>query len=324
MMGIWRRGKTTLLLSLVLLTLLAGACGGDRPAEGEMRGTITVSGAWALYPMMVRWSEEFHELYPQIDFDISAGGAGKGMTDALSGAVDIGMVSREIYETEIEQGALWFAATKDAVLPTINATSPHLARIQAQGLPRATLEDIWMGRVQTWGELVGDPAATQSVHVYTRSDACGAAATWAEYLGDYDQEDLLGVAVYSDPGLTEAVTQDPLGVGYSNLNFAYDAHSGKPVDGLAIIPIDVNENGRIDPEEDFYATKRELTVAISEGRYPSPPARDLYLVTQGVPEGITAAFIRWILSDGQAFVDETGYIGLTEAQLQGELAKLGD
>ncbi len=45
---------------------------------------------------------------PGVTFDISAGGAGKGMTDVLSSAVDIGMVSREIRPEEQEQGAFGF------------------------------------------------------------------------------------------------------------------------------------------------------------------------------------------------------------------------
>jgi phosphate transport system substrate-binding protein len=62
--------------------------------------------------------------------------------------------------------------------------------------------------------------------------------------------------------------------------------------------------------------------AIADGRYPSPPARGLNLVTKGRPGGLALTFIRWVLTDGQVFVEETGYIPLTEAQLQAELAKL--
>ena len=309
---------------VALLALPFGGCSqmAGQPGEGELSGTITVSGAWALYPMMVRWGEEFHTLHPYVQFDISAGGAGKGMADALAGAVDIGMVSRVIYPAEIEQGAFWVAATKDAVVPTVNADNPYLARLQAQGMTRATFEAIWMGQITTWGEAIGDPNVSNGIHVYTRSDACGAAATWAAYLGDYAQEDLLGVAVYGDPGLAEAVSQDPLGIGYNNLNFAYDADTGRPVAGLQIIPIDLNENGQVDADENFCAVRSDLTAAIADGRYPSPPARALNLVTQGPPGGLTLAFIRWVLADGQAFVEETGYIPLTQAQLQAELAKL--
>ncbi|MBU0703485.1 MAG: substrate-binding domain-containing protein [Chloroflexi bacterium] len=311
---------------MTLLGLLLGGCGwtAGQSSEGELRGTLTVSGAWALYPMMVRWGEEFHTLHPDVQFDISAGGAGKGMADALAGAVDVGMVSREIYPAEIRQGAFWVAVTMDAVVPTVHADHPYLARLQAQGMTRATFEAIWMGQITTWGQAIGDPNVSDGIHVYTRSDACGAAATWATYLGDYGQEDLLGVAVYGDPGLAEAVSQDPLGIGYNNLNFAYDADTGRPIAGLQIIPIDLDENGQVDTGENFYAASSDLTMAIADGRYPSPPARALNLVTQGQPDGLTLAFLRWVLTDGQAFVEETGYIPLTQAQLQVELAKLGE
>jgi phosphate transport system substrate-binding protein len=309
---------------MALLALLLGGCGQTtgQSSEGELSGTITVSGAWALYPMMVRWGEEFHALHPDVQFDISAGGAGKGMADALAGAVDIGMVSREIYPEEIEQGAFWVAVTKDAVVPTVNVNNPYLAQLKAQGVNRATFEAIWRGQITTWGEIIGDFAVTDEIHVYTRSDACGAAATWAAYLGDYGQEDLLGVAVYGDPGLAEAVSQDPSGIGYNNLNFAYDADTGRPVDGLQIVPIDLDENGQVDTDESFYTTKSDLIAAIADARYPSPPARVLNLVTKGQPSGLTLAFIRWALTEGQALVGETGYIPLAQTQLQAELAKL--
>ena len=55
------------------------------------KGTIKVSGAWALYPMMVKWAEEYQEIHPNVKIEVSAGGAGKGMTDALAGLVDIGL-----------------------------------------------------------------------------------------------------------------------------------------------------------------------------------------------------------------------------------------
>ena len=287
-----------------------------------MSGDIAISGAWALYPMVVTWSEEFHKTHPQIQFDISAGGAGKGMADALGGAVDIGMVSRDIHDIEVEQGAFRVQVTRDAVVPTISANNPHLARLQAVGATQALFEGIWLGEIETWGEVLNDPSITDQIHVYTRSDACGAAETWAQYLGKYKQEDLHGVAVYGDPGLASAVTQDPLGIGYNNLNFAYDAGSGVPVTGLQILPIDSDGNRSVDAGENYYAAKTDLMTAIADGRYPSPPARTLNLVTKGKPTGATLTFIRWILTEGQAFVEETGYIPLTSAELEAELANL--
>jgi phosphate transport system substrate-binding protein len=310
--------------SLSLVLVLAGCTPVQQGSVGgELSGTITISGAFALYPMVQRWGEEFQKLHPAVTFDISAGGAGKGMTDVLGGAVDLGMVSRSIRQEETDQGAFWVAVTRDAVVPTMNAQNPYLARIQAQGMSASTFGAIWTLKSTTWGEVLGDPSLVDEIHVYTRSDAAGAAETWAIYIGDLAQEDLQGIAVNGDPGLAEAVVQDPLGVGYNNLNYAYDADTHGPVAGLAIIPIDLNDDGQLSADEAFYATKSDLMAAIADGSYPSPPARGLNLVSKGKPTGLTLEFLRWVLTEGQAFTEETGFIPLTEAQTQAELEKLG-
>ena len=288
---------------------------------GELQGTITISGAWALYPLMVRWGEEFQKLYPDVRFDISAGGAGKGMADALSDAVDIGMVSREIYRDEVDKGAFWVSVTKDAVFPTVSESNPVWDDLQQQGIDRETFVGIYItGEVTTWGQVLGRPEVTDPIHVFTRSDACGAAATWAEYLGGV-QEDLLGIGVYGDPGLLDAVVKDPLGIGFNNLNYAFDMDTGEPLAGVRVAPVDIDGNGVADASE-VYDTKEHAVSAVADGTYPSPPARDLNLVTRGKPEGLTKAFILWVLTDGQRFVEEVGYISLSPEKLGAERAKL--
>jgi phosphate transport system substrate-binding protein len=157
--------------------------------------------------------------------------------------------------------------------------------------------------------------------VYTRSDSCGAAETWAKYLSG-QQEDLKGVGVYGDPGVAEAVKKDIRGIGYNNLNYAYDAKTGLPVKGLKVVPIDVNDNGKIDPAEDL-STKQKAISAVVTGKYPSPPARDLNLVSKGEFKGPVKEFVKWILTDGQKYVEEVGYIKLSPAQIKKAIDKIG-
>ncbi len=315
----------TALSSLFILTLLVAGCGQPAPSSqggGKMEGTITISGAFALYPMMVSWGEEFKKLYPDVKLDISAGGAGKGMSDALAGAVDIGMVSREIYPEEEQKGAFWVPVTRDAVFVSINQKNPVLADLRRRGLTQDAFIGIYItGEITTWGQAVGRPEVTDPIHVFTRSDACGAADAWAKYLGNKKQEDLKGVAVYGDPGLLDAIVKDPLGIGYNNLNYIFDAQTSQPVAGAAIVPIDADGNEQADPVE-TYATKKEAMDAVASGQYPSPPARDLNLVTKGKPTGLTKAFIAWILADGQKYVDEVGYIALSKSKLDAASQKL--
>ena len=307
-------------MTLVLLQSPGGAA--RRSAGSTKKGRIRVSGAWALYPMMVRWAEEYHKLNPGVRIDVSAGGAGKGATDALSGMVDIGMVSRDIHPEEVKRGGFWVPVVKDAVLPTANAGNPAAKELVKTGLKRDTFVALWIeGKSLTWAEAVGKPKSGDPIRVYTRSDACGAAETWAKYLGK-NQEDLQGVAVYGDPGLAEAVQRDRLGVGFNNLNYAYDTTTNKPVPNLMVIPIDINGDGKLSRSESFYQNRQAVKKAIADLVYPSPPARDLNLLTKGKPKGLTRDFLLWILGDGQKYVDEAGYIELPKQKISEAIKKL--
>ena len=45
----------------------------------------------------------------------------------------------------------------------------------------------------------------------------------------------------------------------------------------------------------------------SRHQYPSPPARELYFVAKSKPENmIVQEFLKWIITDGQAYVKEGG------------------
>jgi phosphate transport system substrate-binding protein len=264
------------------------------------------------------WAEEFRKEYPDVRFNISGGGAGKGMTDVLNGAADLAMYSKDISQVETDQGAYGFAVTKDAVIPTISANNPLLARIKAEGLTRDELTAFFLTEGEDNWKGTAEPA-----NVYTRSDAAGAAEVWAKYLGGTAQEELKGIAVFGDPGLAEAVKNDKNGIGYNNVIYVYDINSGQKYPGIEVAPIDINGNGAIDAEENFYGSLPEMTAAIADGRYPSPPARELFLVSKGKPTSpAVTTFIQWVLSKGQAFVVSNGYIRLDQQVIDQQIEKL--
>ena len=290
----------------------------------DISGTITVSGAFALYPLMQVWGDEFHKLHPNVVFDISGGGAGKGMTDALSGAVDIGMVSRQVKKEEESQGAYTIPVVKDAVFGVISANNPVVKDILAQGIKQETLRKIVItGEIKTWGEVVGKPEVKDAIHVYTRSDSAGSADIWAQFLGGKLQADILktAVGVNADPGLLDAVVKDPLGIGYNNLGFAFDLTSGKVAAGAVVIPIDADKNGKADPVE-VIDSLAKATDAVANNTYPSPPGRVENLVTKGKPTGLTQVFILWILTDGQQLVGQAGYVQLLSDALAASVTKV--
>lgn len=312
--------KSFCLLCMVLA--IYGCSKGKEAQQSAASGSITISGAWALYPLVKQWADLYQKQNPDITITIAATGACKGMTDALSGAVDLGMVSREIRKSEVDRGAWWVSVAKDAVVPVMNMANPLGEELLKKGMTRKELTQIWiLGTITDWGKIV-PTGKVHPIHVYTRSDACGASETWANYLGG-SLEDLKGKCVYGDPGIADAVREDILGIGYNNVNFAYDPRTRKPIPGIRPVPIDINGSGKIEPDENFYDDRDLLTRAIAENRYPTPPARNLHLVSRGAPEKEhVRAFLLWILGEGQLHVRDAGYIRLPEEMIKKQAERL--
>jgi len=309
--------KINYIFILVAIILLSSCV-----SKKQKERTLNFSGAFALYPMTIKWSEEYKKEHEEVRFNISAGGAGKGMADALAGTVDLGMFSREIAQEEKDKGVWWVGLCIDAVLPTISADNPYLETLKKRGLTKEELTGIFIdGSITEWNDVL-NVDELREIQVYTRSDACGAAGTWAKYLGG-KQEDLKGVGIHGDPALAEAVGKDPVGIAFNNTIFIYDIKTGKKRPGIEVVPIDQNGNDTIDPEENFYDTFDAILDAIAEGGYPSPPARELYFVAKGKPEKqATLDFIKWTLTDGQKFVKEAGYVPIAQDKINHYLDKL--
>ncbi|MFE7088255.1 PstS family phosphate ABC transporter substrate-binding protein [Sphingobacterium spiritivorum] len=316
----------TLILSILTVILSYSCAPKVKDGYSEERGyegNISISGAFALYPLAVIWSEDFKKIHPNVRFNISAGGAGKGIADALTGMVDIGLISRDLHPQEIERGAFPIDVAKDAVICTINSKNPNYQKLISRGLTKKELEDLFINqKYKRWNDI--DPAFTADpVVIYVRSDAAGAAETWANFFG-HKQEDLKGVGIFGDPGIAQAIKDDPNAIGFNNINYVYDLKTKKTAEHIDVLPLDLNANGKIDTEESFYTNIDDLTEAVALNKYPSPPARSLSFVTHGKPKSLLLKkFISFVLEkQQQSILLENGYVPLHEDIIAGELKKL--
>ena len=304
---------------------------------------IRISGSTTVYPLAVKWAEEYMKLHRDIKIEVSSGGSGKGITDVLAGLVDIGMSSRNLKSDEIDRGALPIPIAYDAVIVVVCANNPVLSELQVKGIRLSILKEIYSGLVSSWEYVIDKDLnidgfisinATHAIninsgsieehsapieyeiHPYTRAEASGTAETFAKKIGIGDQELLTGIKVVGNPGMVVAIRDDKLGIGYVGLAFAY----GEVSEGIKPIPVDFNENGVVDEWErlDSY----DLAIkSIIGGKYLL--SRVLYFVTKQKPTGIIKKFIEWCLTEGQRYVAEVGYIQLPENKVQDSLKLIG-
>lgn len=276
--------------------------GETQSAVSRLEGSLSLSGAWAMYPTVVAWAEAFKKIHPKVKIDVSAGGAGKGASDAMAGLVDIGLVSREPDPSELKKDILAVYVLKDAVFAVVSDKNFYLKDLLKKGVGKQALSGIYIsGTITTWDQAAGQKG-NKPIHVYTRSDSAGAAASWAAYLGK-KQEDLKGIGVYGDPGLLEAVKRDPLGIGYNNFSFVF-SREGAVLPGIKLLPIDSNENQAADPGE-ILANRQQAVAAIESGQYPA--ARKNYFFIKNKPSALVKEFIRFAFcEEGTKIVEEVG------------------
>ena len=314
--------KLTKAVVLLFFITSFSSCGNSTGGKTTEQVSISLSGAFALYPLAQKWAEEYNKIHPEIRFDIQAGGAGKGLTDALSGAVDIGMFSRSISDEEKRKGIWWISLCKDAVIPTVNPANPYISDIRAKGITRDEFKAIYIDQtIKDWKDIYKTGNSVK-LNVYTRSDASGAADSWAAFFGK-KQENLKGLGMNGDPGVSDAVKRDKNGIGYNNTLFLFDSKTGRQISGIEAVPIDVNANGTIDADEKNYGDLTTFLQAVNDGKYPAPPARELYFITNGKPaKKEVADFFRWVLTDGQQFVKSAGYVPLSDTTIKAQTDKL--
>ena len=294
---------------------LAGCLGGGNGGE-----TVRISGGVGPLPMVEVWVDLYEE-ESDASFDVSGGGTGVGVSDVLNDQVDIAMMGRQPEPEEEDQGLFAVPMLIDTVVGTVNAENPVLDELQEQGLTREDLEAVFTKEVTNWGELV-DADVDEDIVVYGRSDASAAYKQWGDFLAGeddaYTQNDLenLADANYNgDQPVAEAIGNEENAISLNNINYVYDLSSGELEGDIRPVPLDRDGTG-LDAEEDFYETREEFLGAVEDGDYPAPPAREMFLASDGGFEGEAAEFVEWVLTEGQQYVRENGYVPLEEDRLE--------
>lgn len=99
----------------------------------------------------------------------------------------------------------------------------------------------------------------------------------------------------------------------------------KLLDNISFVPIDKNENGKIDFMENIYENPETFLRGVWIGKYPKSLSNSIYLVSSEKPNNQSEiAFINWVLTDGQKFLNSNGYSDLTYNEQQSDLNKLNE
>jgi phosphate transport system substrate-binding protein len=113
------------------------------------------------------------------------------------------------------------------------------------------------------------------------------------------------------------VKQDVTGVSFNNLGFVYNLKTRRVADGLAVIPIDLNTNGKIDTDEQIYKTVDDVIAFIEKTNHAAfVTERVNVLFNKDSKNEAAGIFLHWVLSKGQKFNHDLGFLYLEPSVLE--------
>ena len=221
-------------------------------------------------------------------------------------SVDISIVSHILAPKDIKEGKTELVVTRYLQLPVVNSNRPDVAELQEKGFDHKTFKKVYFGdNINT--SLASDAIFT----VYKRKQPACASQSFANHFGS-QQNDIKGVGVVGDDkDLLAAVKQDKNGISYNNLGFIYDIKTRKLVDSIAIVPIDFNENGKIDKDEKIYGSLDNVIVYAEKRNSPKLLIENVHvLFNKENPKKEMTSFLQWVLTKGQQYNHIYGFLNL--------------
>ena len=262
------------------------------------QSTIRIAGTRLTYHIFQKWIDEYSKQHPNLHFILNS----KQPADS----VDISIVSHRLAVVDIKAGKTAITVSRYVQLPVVNSNRADVATLQEKGFNEASFKQVY------FGETSNSNIASYAVFtVYKRKQNACASQSFANHFGS-EQKDIKGVPVVGDDkDLLNAVKQDVNGISYNNLGFIYDLKTRKLIDSIAIVPIDFNENGKIDADEKIYGALDNVLAYAEKTNSPKLLIEEVHILyNQNNPNKEVASFLKWILIKGQQYNHEYGFINL--------------
>ncbi len=321
--------KLTLLVIFIAVISGCNSRKSNKPAETtqepfktELSGSFTIGGAYALAPLMNRWADDFMEAHPKVNIEVNETGTGQGVSDLLDKKVKLAMISRPLTDEEKDAGIWVISVAKDGVAPIVNNRNPYLGRLLKQGLSPDEMQKLFTSdKPLVWGELL-DTAGTEKALAFSRADESGAADMFAHFFFK-SASDLKGIKVTGDNEMIKSIQQNPLAIGFCNFSFAFDPESGERRESIQVVPFDLDFDNKIDRKEIPFKNLEVAHRSIWLGFYPENLCRELMIGSIGKPaDPLAVEFLKYVLSDGQESVKESGLCQLNDVYIRVGLESL--
>ena len=290
----------------------------DYSKASGVSGNLSSVGSDTLANLMTLWAEEYKRLYPNVNIQIQAAGSSTAPPALTEGTANLGPMSREMKDKEIEAFEKKFGYKPTAIRVAIDALAVFVHKDNPiKGMTMEQVDAVFSATrkcggkedLTRWGQLnLTGGWATRDMQLFGRNSVSGTYGYFKEHAlckGDFKNN------VNEQPGsasVVQSVSASLNGIGYSGIGYT--------TSGVRAVPL--SKAG----STEFIEASEENAL---KGTYPL--SRFLFIYVNKAPNKpllpLEMEFLKMVLSKtGQEVVVKDGYVPMPKKIIDKELEKL--
>jgi len=316
--------KSTMILFIGLILLNFSFPDGKDYGTGNALpsdDSITVFCSPDLYTLTAAWASEYCILNSDVKIKVinvtESSAAGK-----LNINRNLGFISSE-YSGMYDESTWNVVVGRDIIVPVFNSKNPFADEIYKQGISSEEFAQIFNNpEMKNWGTLLNNQKNVP-VNFYMIDDE--SINSGMAKLLNVNQITIDGIRVENGEQLISSVQKDPYSIGICKMTNILDLNNQNTAEGIKLLPIDRNGNGKIDYMEKIYDDMNVLSRGVWIGKYPNALFNNIYSISNAKPTNeVEVAFLTWVLTDGQQFLAHYGFSDLLFSERQAKVALFDD
>lgn len=284
--------------------------------DAVQQESITVVSTPELYSMASKWAGKYAILKPEVKINLVNISDNSANSDA-----SFSFVSTQSMPSNSNEMNWKMVIGRDVIVPIINAGNPYLTKLMRQGVSQEKFAQIFNNQdKQNWVTLITD-AQKASIHIYMINDESVKAGV-SKFL-ESNKVPIGGIILGTKDEVVTAIQNDPYAIGFCKAVNIMSPDNQGMVENIKILPIDKNGNGTIDYMEDIYSDANSFLRGVWIGKYPKALYSNIYAVSKVQPTAENEiAFLSWVLTDGQQYMNSNGYCALVNTESQSQINKI--
>lgn len=301
--------KRSIYIAGLLMTIVTAAF-----SQNTTENKVIITGVRFTYPLVEKWIAAYKVQNPNANIQIES----RTITDPAKYDILI-----EAYEPEasVKETREYVNLGRYALLPFANATSAFAAEYADKGLNAELIKQVYFNDIYADKK---DKKVDVPFTVYTRLQKAGAPITFAKYFG-FEQSNIKGKAIAgADEHLVKALLKDSTGVSYSIPGLLYNLQTRKQLDGLTVIPVDIDGNKKVSSDEKtFYASLDDVIQKIETTEdLKNIPIQYIHIsISKNNTNNDAYKFMQWVLDNSQENLHQFGFLKPDPKRFQQEKEK---